>query len=134
MTKTVVSQVMMVDARLPRLRTYSTKCARPKSTAVSPMKTGDNQLTTDAAVLPANPSKERIAAAVQLGTIAAVPNNAPNALAARFPVVRFCSLIGFMVFLSSSALQNVSPESAVVWAEASSTFRATGRTSPRVAR
>lgn len=65
------------------------------------MKTGDNQLATDAAVLPANPSKERIAAAVQFGTIAAVPNSAPKALTARFPVVRFCSLIGFMVFLSS---------------------------------
>ena len=68
------------------------------------MKTGDNQLATDAAVLPANPSKERIAAAVQLGTIAAVPNSAPNALTARFPVVRFCSFIGF--HLRGQALRN----------------------------
>ena len=59
------------------------------------MKTGDNQLTTEAAVLPANPSKERIAAAVQLGTIAAVPNNAPSALTARFPIVRFGSFMRF---------------------------------------
>ena len=100
------------------------------------MKTGDNQLTTVAAELPANPSKERIAAAVQLGTIAAVPNSALSALTARFPVVRFCSLIGFMEFSfrSSSSPQIESPESALAWPGASSTFRATGRTNRRVAR
>ena len=44
------------------------------------MRTGDNHPATAAAVPPANPSRERVAAAVQFGTAAATPNNAPKAL------------------------------------------------------
>ncbi|MFT5524440.1 MAG: hypothetical protein ACI9G1_000889 [Pirellulaceae bacterium] len=49
-------------------------------TAVTPINTGDNQLEIIDAVPPANPSRARIPAAVQFGTVAAAPIKAPKAL------------------------------------------------------
>ena len=45
---------------------------------VKPITTGVSQLATTAAVPPANPSSENTAAAVQFGTAAATPTNAPT--------------------------------------------------------
>ena len=59
--------------RLRRFRMYITKCARPTSKTVTPISSGDSQLATEAAVPPANPSRERTPAAVQLGTVATAP-------------------------------------------------------------
>ena len=81
MTRVVATHVITAAARDPRLRTYSTKCARPNNTTVSPTRIGDNHPATVAAVPPANPSRERTRAAVQLGTAAAAPNRAPSELA-----------------------------------------------------
>jgi hypothetical protein len=50
----------------------------------SPIITGDNQPTTDATELPASPSRDNTAAAVQLGAAAAIPNAAPSALIVLF--------------------------------------------------
>jgi len=50
--------------------------------AVKPIITGDNHVATEAAVPPANPSKARIPAAVQFGTVAAAPINAPKIVVA----------------------------------------------------
>jgi hypothetical protein len=46
-----------------------------------PIITGVNQLAIDAAEAPANPSRERTPAAVQLGTAAATPISAPRKVA-----------------------------------------------------
>ena len=86
MTSIVVSQVVTRLTLLRRLRTYSVKCALPKSATVTPIKTGEIQVATAAAVPPANPSRERTAAAVQFGTMAASPNTAPKALLTLFLV------------------------------------------------
>ena len=40
------------------------------------MSNGDNELATEAAVPPANPSREKIPAAVQFGAAATKPSNA----------------------------------------------------------
>jgi hypothetical protein len=51
--------------------------------AVRPISIGDShvtQLATEAAVPPANPSRERIPAVVQLGTVAAAPIRAPSSV------------------------------------------------------
>lgn len=47
--------------------------------------TGDSQVAIVAAVLPANPSRAKMPAAVQFGTVAARPANAP-----KNEVVLFC--------------------------------------------
>jgi hypothetical protein len=60
--------------------------------------TGLNQLATVAAVLPANPSRARIPAAVQLGTVATMPVNAPKNELPLFRVGAVLhSLAGFML-------------------------------------
>src|SRR5262245_39993834 len=62
-----------------------------------------------AAVPPANPSRERIAAAVQLGTAATTPNIAPNMLA--IPLVErvFRSFIGLAPLCNVKACHQDSP-------------------------
>ena len=60
------------------------------------MSTGDNQLAIDAAVPPANPSRERMAAAVQLGTVAAAPISAEKTVVVLvFAAPSRLSLFGF---------------------------------------
>lgn len=55
------------------------------------MTMGDNQPATLAAVPPANPSREKVAAAVQLGTNATTPISAPRTLVALlFSFMCFC--------------------------------------------
>jgi hypothetical protein len=60
--------------------------------------TGANQPAIVAAVLPANPSRDKTAAAVQLGTAAAAPNIAPKKLVAPLRTVVFRSFT-WVIFL-----------------------------------
>src|SRR5262245_18808387 len=60
------------------------------------MNAGDNHPATLAAVPPANPSRERTAAAVQLGTVATAPASAPHRL-----VALFLSITSFPLFENS---------------------------------
>ena len=53
--------------RVPRFKAYSTQCARPNSASERINITGASQPLTVAAVLPANPSRAKTAAAVQFG-------------------------------------------------------------------
>lgn len=95
MTSTVASQVLTTENRLPRLSTYNTQCARARARAARPIRIGDSQLATVAAVPPANPSRDNVAAAVQLGTRETAPSPAPRMPANRDAFFGDSSFIGF---------------------------------------